>query len=89
VLTSTARLDAIIKVVAAWASLPLLLAAASIEMITFTPEARTTGRVIQLALALAGGSLLAATWPRFKWVGLLVFVACFVLLVGLACGLRW
>jgi hypothetical protein len=59
------------------------------EMITFTPEARTTGLVIQIALALAGASLVVASWSRLRFVGLLTFAACIVLLVGLACGLRW
>ncbi|MBL8725750.1 MAG: hypothetical protein JNK49_17030 [Planctomycetes bacterium] len=78
-----------LKAVSAWVGWPLLLLAASFELVTFVPEARVAARVTQIAIAVAGASLIAAAMPRLRLVGLLTFVVSGAVLAALALGLGW
>lgn len=85
-MTSTTKIDSLLKVVSAWVSLPLLLLAASFELMTIVPEARATVRVAQIALVAAGLSLIASTIPRLRGISLLVLAASIAVLVALGLG---
>lgn len=87
-MASTTKIDSLLKAVSAWMSLPLLLLAASFELMTIVPEAKANFRVAQIALVAAGLSLIASTMPRLRGIGLLVLIASVAVLVALGLGLR-